>query len=208
MLFKKGSALYATEMERRQGEDVLYINTIGAPFVPSIAENSSVMSRSIDFLTENPNVSRLIFVQQRNYSYPANQILLLAEIARIYNFLVKQEEILSPKRLSLYGRASQAAEDLQYLLILLKQNPIGCYVELRKRIKNLKEQLQKINSTSQSAQINYLRTIEKFFNLLDSTKLIQNSRDEITESSFKSREIYFGYEGEHYRVSRTRGFVF
>ena len=77
MQFKKDAPIYATELERKQGEDVLYINTIGAPVVPSIADDTSIMSRAIDQLTENPNVSRIIFVQQRNYSYPSNQILLL-----------------------------------------------------------------------------------------------------------------------------------
>src|SRR3989344_8531398 len=95
MLFKKGAPVYATELEREQGEDVLYINAIGAPIVPSIADDPSIMSRTIDLLTDNPNVSRIVFVQQRNYNYPNKQVLLLAEIARLYNFLTKQEEILS-----------------------------------------------------------------------------------------------------------------
>ena len=95
MVFKKGSPVYATEVQREQGEDVLYINAIGAPFVPSIAESPDVMARAIDLLADNPNVSRIVFVQQRNYHYPNKQVLLLAEIARLYNFLTKQEEILS-----------------------------------------------------------------------------------------------------------------
>jgi hypothetical protein len=56
---------------------------VGAPFVPSIAENSAVMIRTIDALGENAQASRIVFVQQRNYSYPPGQTLLLAEIARL-----------------------------------------------------------------------------------------------------------------------------
>src|SRR5262245_26374523 len=137
MQFKKGSPVYATETERRHGEDILYVNAIGAPFVPSIAENASIMSRTIDLLAENPNVSRIIFVQQRNYSYPPNQVMMLAEIARIFNFITKQEEILSPMKLALLGNTEEAFRDVQYLVSLLKQNPVSCYLEIKKRVKEL-----------------------------------------------------------------------
>ncbi|MBU0466642.1 MAG: Flp pilus assembly complex ATPase component TadA [Nanoarchaeota archaeon] len=190
MIFKKGSALYATELERKEGEDVLYINAIGTPFVPTIAENADIMSRTIDFLAENPNVSRIIFVQQRNYSYPSKQILLLGEIARVYNFLTKQEEILSPRKLSLYGSTPEVHEDLQYLVGLLKQHPIGCYLEIKDRIRDLKKQLEQGEATNRSNLINYIRILERFFDLLENTKLIKTSLSLITESAFGKREIY------------------
>jgi len=190
MLFKPNAPLYATEMERRQGEDVLYINTIGAPFVPSIAENSGVMSRAVDLLMENPNISRFVFVQQRNYSYPASQILLLAEIARLLNFLIKQEELLSPSKLSIFGSVPQIAEDIRYLLGLLRQDPVSCYIELKKRIRVMKNQLEEGTVQNKSGLINYLRTLEKFYNLLEETKLIREIKDSVSEAGFGSREAY------------------
>ncbi len=175
MQFKKGSPLYATEIERRQGEDVIYVNTIGAPFVPSVAESPNIMSLTIDILTENPNVSRVVFVQQRNYSYPSSQILLLSEIARLYNFLVKQEELLSPRKLSLFGNQAQVAEDIRYLIILLKQDPVSCFLELKKRIKNLKAQLEKGEALNRSGLINYIRSLERFHSLLEETELLKKN---------------------------------
>ena len=155
MQFKKGSQIYATEIQREQGEDVLYINAIGAPFVPSLAENPDVMSRTVDLLGENPNVSRVVFVQQRNYSYPSKQVLLLAEISRISNFLVKQEEILSPKRLSLLGNMPEVHEDIRYLISLLKQDPLECFSELKLRLNDSKKQLSEGQATDRSALLNY-----------------------------------------------------
>jgi archaeal flagellar protein FlaI len=190
MFFKKGAPLYATEIEREQGEDVLYINTIGAPFVPSIAEDALVMSRTIDLLAENPNVSRVVFVQQRNYSYPPSQILLLAEISRVYNFLTKQEEILSQKKLNLFGSSAETYEDLQYLVSLLKQDPIGCFIELRKHIKELKTQIESGQVANRSALINYTRNLERFYLLLAETHLIKDLGNSIFDSSFGKREIY------------------
>ena len=65
MQFEKGAALYSHEIQREGGEDVLYINYIGAPYVPSLSDSPEVMERTIDALIENPNVSRIVFVQQK-----------------------------------------------------------------------------------------------------------------------------------------------
>ena len=84
MMFKEGSKLYATEIERKQGETSLYVNYLSASFVPSIANNPSDMARAIDLLVENPGVAQIIFVQQRNYLYSTEQVLMLGEIAGVY----------------------------------------------------------------------------------------------------------------------------
>jgi len=190
MLFKKGAKLFATEIERRQGENVLYVNYLGSPFAPSLAENPQVMARTIDALSENSNVSRIVFVQQRNYSHPPEQTLLLAEIARLYNFLTKQEEILSPRKLAMFGSLPEAYEDLRYLLELLKKDPISAYQELKKRTKKLREQMEQNTATNPSSLANYTRTLEKFLSLLENTKLIKNNLHAISTNPFGSREIY------------------
>jgi len=190
MLFKPNSPVYSTEMQKVQGEDVLYVNVIGAAAVPSIAENPAIMARTVDLLTENPTVSRFVFVQQRNYSYPNEQILLLAEIARLYNFLTKQEEILSPQKISLFGNTPEVHEDLRYLVELLKQDPISCYTELKNRIKSLRSQLESVQALNRSALANYVRQLERFFSLLENTTLIKKLLGSISDSVFGKREIY------------------
>ncbi len=190
MLFKQGSPAYATEITREQGEDVLYINAVGAPIVPSIAENSPIMSRVVELLAENPQVSRVVFVQQRNYNYPSDQILPLSEISRLYNFLIKQEEILSHKKLMLFGNIPGVYEDLQYIIELLKSDPIACYLELRSHIKNLREQLDQGKSLNKSALVNYIRTLERIFSLIESSSLIKNNLISLSDQKIGSRELY------------------
>ena len=86
MQFKKGDPLYSHRIQREGGEDILYINYLGAPFVPSLEDSAEVMERTIDTLMENPNVSRIVFVQQKNYNYDFNETSILLEIAH-YMFL-------------------------------------------------------------------------------------------------------------------------
>ena len=67
--------------------ELLYVNYLSASFVPSIENNPSDMARAIDLLVENPGVAQIIFVQQRNYLYSTEQVLMLGEIAGVYAFL-------------------------------------------------------------------------------------------------------------------------
>ena len=182
--------MYATEIERESGEDVMYINYLNAPIVPSMADNADVMARSIDALAQNPNVSRVVFVQQRNYNYDSREVFLLGEIARIYNFLAKQEAILSPEKLSLFGSVGEVYGDLVYLLNLLKQDPIACYVELKKRVGDYRKDLEVGSVTNKGALVNYIRLLERFYGLLEHTKLIQRVLGNLGEYHIGDRELY------------------
>src|SRR3989344_2243809 len=183
MVFKDNAPLYATELERRQGEDVMYINFMSATFVPSISDNPAIMARVIDLLAENSEVSRMVFVQQRNYNYAHEQITLLSEIARIYNFLVKQESILSVEKLGIYGNVSEIYEEMTYIVTLLKQDPLNCHLYLKNKI-------QKTKSLSAGYSISYLRFLEHIFVMLDQTKLIRQYLLKFEELSYDSTETY------------------
>ncbi len=170
MLFKQNSPLYAVEVDRKEGENIMYVNYLGAPFVPSLASYPEVMARTIDSLIENPGVSRVVFVQQKNYNYPSEQILILGEIAQLYNFLLKQEKILSPERLSLFGEVQKYHAQLVYLVSLLRTDPVGCYLEMTNLVDSLKKgdlETRDLNSKG------YLRFLERIKELIEETKLIK-----------------------------------
>lgn len=188
MLFKKDAPLYATEMERKQGESVLYFNFISAPYVPSLADDRNVMGRVVDALAENPGVSRVVFVQQRNYHYPFEQISLLVDIAGVYNFMTKQENILSPEKLALFGNVSEMHAELLYLVTMLKEDPLNCYIELNRRIKSLRE--RKEGGDNNPAMINYMRFLERFLNVLSVTPLITRFEKIASEHVYGKREAY------------------
>tara|TARA_Y100000034_G_C6906427_1_gene420821 strand:+ start:3167 stop:5437 length:2271 start_codon:yes stop_codon:yes gene_type:complete len=189
-MFKEGSVLYATEIERKEGENVMYVNFMGASFVPSIADDSNVMMRTVDLLAENPNVARVVFVQQRNYNYDSEEIMLLGEIARVYNYLSKHEEILSNERLSIFGNNRDVRADLVYLLTLLRQDPVGAYVELKNRVDSLRKQLESGGAINKNALVNYIRFLERFQGLLEGTKIIQKVISNLQGQRVGDREIY------------------
>ena len=186
MLFEKNAKLYSYEVRRESGENVAYVNYLGAPFIPSIAKSPEIMSRVIDLLIESPNISRLVLVQQRNYNYNSNQINILAGIASLYTFLLKQEKILSVDKISSDQRlVSQRYTFLNYFIQILKMDPILAY----KKISNSLIE-EKAASHSGQPDNTYRRLLEKIISLLEKTDLIQEVLSDINSIPSDDRSIY------------------
>jgi len=191
MVFEKGGNLYDFQIERKEGEDILYINFLGASFIPSISDSPEVMGRVVDRLIDNPEVGRIVFVQQKNYNYPFKQVRLLAEVARIFNYLLKQENILSPERLELSGikEVSSVHGEISYLINLLRQDPIGCYLEIKNKIKFYSQKLNFEEEYSESLKA-YLRILERLRTLLEELNLIKKSKEVIESYTPGDRSVY------------------
>src|SRR3989338_2985266 len=186
MVFKLNAPAYSTEIQRKEGETILYINYLGASSVPSIADSAETMARAVDALTDNPEVSRIIFVQQRNYNYPFEQVSILLEISQLYTFLLKQERILAPDKLGLFVNLEFAPRELSYLLSLLRQDPVACYLEVIKRIGIYKKNLK--DSRHFDA---YLGILDRFRELLLKTRLISSLIDVVDTYAIGDRKVYY-----------------
>jgi len=184
--------LYSYEVRREGGEDVLYINYLGAPFVPNIAMSGEVMSRVIDALIENPSISRIILSQQKNYNYDFKETSMLLEIAQLYVFLMKQEKILSQEKLTTTGASffSQRYNEVFSFLLALHSDPIMAYFDLKKFIIQSKIFSEKVDIGYKNDCENYTRLLEKIFLYLEKTKLIQSASSFFDDYRRGDREIY------------------
>ena len=56
---------------------------------------------------------------------------MLQEVANLHIYLSKQEKILNPSKLSIMNTEylPQRHNDVSYLLMTLKRDPVACYVE-------------------------------------------------------------------------------
>lgn len=192
MEFKEGSLLYSRQVEREGGEDILYVNYLGAPFVPNLAESADVMAKTVDSLIENPNVSRIVFVQQKNYNYDKQETNYLIELAQFYVYLIKQEKILSRQTLFAINEEDFARRynDLFSYLFLLKQDPVAAYHDLKKLIVEEKIFVDKLPEKKKVDEVGYLRLLMKTFEMMESTKLIKDLFQYLGEYKRGSREIY------------------
>ncbi len=192
MHFGKESALYSYEVQREGGEDIVYVNYLGAPYIPSISEYPEVFERTMDVLIENPNASRIIFVQQKNYNYDFNETGMLLELAQLYVYLIKQEKILSQGKLitSHPNFFSSRYNSMFTFLYILKRDPVAAYSELRKMAIEANIFFDKAAEDVKSDQRNYILFIEKILNLLEKTKLMQAAYPYLENYQKGDREIY------------------
>ena len=172
MQFRDGTALYSYETQREGGEDVLYVNYLGAPFVPSIADSPEVMERTIDALMENPNVSRVVFVQQKNYNYNFNETSALLELAQLYVYLIRQERVLSKEKLVTSSDQffAQRYNEIFSVLYSLKRDPVVAYLDTRSYIVEGKILLDKLGNQYKLDQNNYIGYLKKFLIFFGITK--------------------------------------
>jgi type IV secretory pathway ATPase VirB11/archaellum biosynthesis ATPase len=192
MINQEESKLYSHEVKREGGEDVLYINYLGAPYVPNIAESSEVMGQVIDALIENSNVSRIILSQQKNYNYDFKETSFLLELAQLYVYFLKQEKILSYEKLTFSNSNffNQRYNEIFPFLILLRQDPVSSYFELKKLIIQARIFLDKLDLQFKKDQENYIYFLERTLNLLEKTKLIQALLPYFDSYKKGEREIY------------------
>ncbi|MCH7850500.1 MAG: hypothetical protein IH845_02545, partial [Nanoarchaeota archaeon] len=201
MMFKPDTALFSYEVIRESGENVMYINYLGAPYVPSLVESSEVMGRTIDDLREDSNVSRVVFVQQRNYSHDSSQVFMLVEIADLYDFLVKQERIVSSEKLAhlttVYHEAFAFLNNI--VNSLLRTDPVYAYRELKSTLFSQKAALEKGKDNG-----DYIRIIEKIISYFDNLKLIKFLKNYFDSYSLGNRDIY----SEVFRADIMPNFTF
>jgi type IV secretory pathway ATPase VirB11/archaellum biosynthesis ATPase len=192
MQFEKEEALYSYEVKREGGEDVLYVNYMGAPYVPNLVDYPEVMERTIDSLIENPNVSRIVFVQQKNYNYDLRETGYLLEIAQLYMSLLKQEKVLSQERLVTTNPDffPKRYNEVFSFLYLLKKDPLAAYFQLRKIILEGKIILDKMEGVLKSDQKNYLSLLDKIWVIFSKTNFIQHFQQYSSEYRRGDREIY------------------
>jgi len=143
-MFKEGAALYSYEVGRESGENVMYVNYLGDRIVPSLSDFAEVMGRTVDALREESNIARIVFVQQRNYSYDFVQVRMLQEVAGLVDFLTKQERIVSPEKL---GNLDEDYYDAYAFLNrivneLLSSDPILAYREVRGKLFRLRAKVE------------------------------------------------------------------
>jgi len=200
-MFKENSPLYSSDIVRESGENVMYINYLGANYVPDLANYFDVMARTIDLLMEDSNISRIVYVQQRNYSHNFEQVNMLIEVAQLYDFFTKQEKIISVEVLEKLGYFYEEAYSfLNYIINeVLKGDPIRAYRELKGALFE-----QRALSEKGYDNLNYLRLLEKIISSFERLILIQKAKDLFNNFKTGDREIY----SEFFRPDIMPNFTF
>lgn len=197
MLFNNQGITYDIAHE---GDDtVLKIDYEHSFEVPSIEDSETCMSDTVDKLVSNRNVTKIVLTQRRDYEYDYHQTRLLIEVAKIYAHLVKQKGLFNYSALAMNVQnpviikdAQQKYAELQNIVFnMLKKDPIGTYVELKRIIRRDKIELDKsIDENYTSILDKYVQILNYIIKLLESTRLITSSQAYIAGIQTGDRSIY------------------
>ncbi|MEW6063496.1 MAG: ATPase, T2SS/T4P/T4SS family [Nanoarchaeota archaeon] len=194
MLFSKKIKPGDYEIAKEGEEEVMKVNYNNYPYSPSVEDSDFCMAKIIDFLSQAPSVARIIFNQRKNYEYPYAQTQMLIEIANIYNYFIKQKKIITS--LALVEDASsyipEAVNTLQYIIFnLLRTDPIGAYVELKRIIREETIKMKRITSAKHiRAMQRYITVLSSIYSFLDKTKLIALAKPYILGYKLGDRSLY------------------
>jgi archaeal flagellar protein FlaI len=203
MMFKQDTKLYSYEVSREGSENILQVNYLGAGFVPSISGSAEVMARTLDSLNEASNVSRIVFVQQRNYVYDFRQVKILTEVAALYVYMTKQEKFLSREKLFFVKNDQEFAKIYNLLNSLIntlfKQDPVRAYREFNAILLNEQRLVE-----GGKGNEGYVRYLDKIISLMDRLEIIKKAKVFFDSYSLGDRGIY----EEIFRADVTPNFTF
>lgn len=163
---------------------------------PSVEDDPLYMNKAIEVLAEVGKATKIVFFQKRDFEYDYEQTQMLLEIARLFTNVVKQKEFFGLNALSLEGKCKRNIE-LRYNIIhgtvfrLLKEDPVGCYVELKRIIRNERINLDKTAEPIEGEGLKkYISLLMYVQTKLEHTRLITLALPHLHGFRLGVRDIY------------------
>lgn len=180
----------------RQGEEkILQVSCEGCIFSPLIEESKMAMAKTVELLTKNSGVTKIILTQKRDFEYDYHQTVLLNEIAHVFKVLIKDETLKYSSLVTGTGCTRYLREgfgSLQFIISTqLKGDPVSAYVELKRLIR--KERI-KLDTTVEEQGIKcqeyFISVLERVVELLENTQMISKLGPYLAGYAVEDRSIY------------------
>ncbi|HDJ96803.1 MAG TPA: hypothetical protein ENG45_01885, partial [Candidatus Aenigmarchaeota archaeon] len=181
--------------EHEMIDGILRIDCLNSPYGVTVEDSEVVMSVVIDKILEVRKVERIILAETREYEYDFEQTRMLVEIANVYDKLLNQVKILSLSRISAKGCEKFApkwlAETHSLVLDMLKGDPIGAYVRVKRRIRLLQTRMEKTNIFMSRCLRHYVENVlTPIKEALEKTTLIKMVKDRLEGYRIGDRSLY------------------
>ncbi|MCK5281933.1 MAG: hypothetical protein KAK00_00855, partial [Nanoarchaeota archaeon] len=180
----------------REGEDtILSIDCEEYSRIPSLEDDPLTMSKTMGILSSEPNVTKLIFRQKRDYEYDYNQLSILKEISNLQSHLVKNKDLIGYKALT-FTQCMRCIpgwySGLKNIISsTIKSDPIQAYVELKRIARNESIKLEKlVDHGCVKCEQNYISILNKLISMFDKTRLISLVKSYVAGHKPGERGIY------------------
>ena len=181
----------------REGEEVILMIDCEDYFrLPSLEDDPFTMSKTCEILIEVSSATKIVFVQKRNYEYEYNQTILLREIALIYSRLIKRKDLISYNALISDPTCTKCignwyAEIRHIISDLLRSDPLGAYVELKRIIRREKITVEgTIDERCIKCENKFIKLLDYLIGILGRTRLITVAKPNLSGYKIGDREVY------------------
>ncbi|MFT4282795.1 MAG: ATPase, T2SS/T4P/T4SS family [Candidatus Woesearchaeota archaeon] len=187
---------YKHEILKEGVDNILKIDYSNLPRLPSLEDDETCMAETLGFLVNNPNITKIIFIQKHDYEYEYEQVKMLIEVAKIYRQLVKQKELFSYNSLNsfesnLHSLKSRYNEISNLIFNYLKKDPVGCFVEIKRILRREKIEIEKeVDEKAINARQKYSELLIYLMDSLENTTLIQVLMPYIAGHKVGDRSVY------------------
>jgi len=177
-------------------DGILRINVLNSPWGVTLEDSDVVMANVIDRILEIKRVERIILAETREYEYDFDQTAMLVEVANVYNKLLNEDRILSISRIAAKGCDRFAptwfAQVQSLVLDMIKRDPIGAYVKVKRMIRNIKTRAEKTPDVyARKCYKHYLEnTLILIKEALEKLRLVQLVGDRLEGHKIGDRSLY------------------
>ncbi|MBI2658487.1 hypothetical protein HYX05_00075 [Candidatus Woesearchaeota archaeon] len=181
----------------REGEEIiLMIDLEQYPHIPSLEDDPVCMSRTVDILVEAGIVTKIVYLQKRNYEYDYNQTFMVQEIAKLYSQLTKRRDVFGYGNLLADPKCTRWAAhwyaNIQNIIAdLLKRDPIGAYVELKRTVRDERIRMDRtVDQNYIKCAQKYVSVLQYLMSLMEKTKLIDAANQYVEGYKLNERSVY------------------
>src|SRR3989338_3357011 len=171
----------------------LRVRPAGLLYETGVEDSESGMAQVVDALAKNKGAQTVAVVGTREYEYTPEETKMLAGIGAAWEEVVRNRNLLSVLNLGEYR--DYIADDFAYVQALvmtkLPGDPIGVYVELRRRMRHIGIRVRSSEGKRTEAYGVLLNSvIVPILQILESTSLIQNVKDALGGYKSGDRTLY------------------
>ncbi len=195
-LFTEAKKPFTYDVLREGEETILLIDLEQYPHTPSLEDDPICMSRTVDILAQAGSVTKIVYMQKRNYEYDYSQTTMLAEMAKLYSQLSKRKDLFGYESLLSDPNCTRWAAkwyaNVQNITAdLLKRDPLGAYVELKRSIRDERIKIERAadEAYTKCAQ-KYILALQYLMGIMDKTKLIESSKAYLSGYKLGDRSVY------------------
>lgn len=179
-----------------EGENkILKISLEKCAFPPSIEYSDICMSKIIDLLLQNTGITVIILTQYREYEYDYPQVKRLIELAQVYKKINKDERtqythLIADPQHERYLKSNYA--QFQSLINKkLKEDPLACYIELKRLERREKTHQENIiDQRHHNSQQLFTTMLEQTIKTIEQLPLIALLLPHTKEYTVGQRDVY------------------